>query len=122
MNHQVCSQTGCLHYLAHPSISLPWRPIHRLRGLVGSTLVRVLLSLQSHEDLAPPMARRLFSPYGPRPRRSARVVLAWTAVFLGLALATYALAGRRHGAPARLADGPGPGDGRLRSPRMRVVE
>lgn len=70
------------------------------------------------------MDRPLFSPYGPRPKRSAQIVLVWMAVFVGVLLLTYYLTRlRREGPPVvRPADEPPAGAGKLRSPKMKVVE
>lgn len=69
------------------------------------------------------MARPLFSPYGPQPKRSAQIVLVLMTVFVGVLLIAYYLTRlRREGPPVRLADGPPAGAGKLRSPKIKVVE
>lgn len=109
-----------------------WQSTHELAGPALSS--RVLLLVQGNKDTplvlsaaspAPSfslIARLYFSLYGPRLKRSAQIVLVWTAVFLGVVLITYYLTSHHGEVPVRLTDGPAAGDGKMRSPQMEMVE
>ncbi|KAI0181947.1 hypothetical protein GGR52DRAFT_61954 [Hypoxylon sp. FL1284] len=47
---------------------------------------------------------KMYSPYGPRPRRSARLVLVWMAVLVAVLVTTFYLTTREVAATASYAD------------------
>jgi len=77
-------------------------------------------NVQPSRRQKPTMARSLYSPYGPRPRRSGVLVLLWMATFLFILFVTWYIT-TRHGETAReyAREFAKPGIGRL---RKEVVE
>ncbi|KAI1333983.1 hypothetical protein F5Y15DRAFT_403394 [Xylariaceae sp. FL0016] len=73
------------------------------------------------------MARmpKIYSPYGPRPRRSARLILIWVAVLLMLFLLTFYLASRENEQTtsyAKMLANKGKGRGKGLAEKAKLVE